>query len=159
MKLRVGQGIDVHPYEVGRVMRLCGVEIPCEVGLKGHSDADAAIHALVDALLGAAGKGDIGCLFPDTDPQWKGKESTYFLRTVWMMLRQEGWELQNIDLSILAEKPKIKPYVEAMKKCLASILELDASQIGIKATTTERLGFVGREEGLVASAVVLLSQN
>jgi 2-C-methyl-D-erythritol 2,4-cyclodiphosphate synthase len=159
MELRIGQGIDVHPFEKGRALRLGGVDIPSDVGLKGHSDADAVLHALIDALLGASGRPDIGCIFPDTDNTWKNADSRKLLALVWKELRADGWSLVNADLTLLAEQPKIKPYTTAMRETIAGVLDTTADRIGIKATTTEKLGFIGRKEGLLASAVVLLKRE
>lgn len=153
---RIGNGIDIHPFEKGRKLFLGGVEIPAAEGLKGHSDADVLIHALVDAVLGALGWGDIGQWFPDSNPAYRGQASIFFLETVWKKACAEGWRLGNCDTVILAQKPKISPHVPAIKRTLAAALACDESAIGIKATTTEHLGFVGREEGILATAVVLL---
>jgi 2-C-methyl-D-erythritol 2,4-cyclodiphosphate synthase len=157
MKLRIGQGIDIHPFADGRRCVLGGVEIPGARGLLGHSDADALVHALIDAILGALGERDIGTLFPDTDASFKDADSTELLRSVWRLAAAKGWSLVNADMTLLAEKPKVKPHVDAMLAKLSSVLECEVSQLAIKATTTERLGFVGRKEGVLASAVVLLS--
>jgi 2-C-methyl-D-erythritol 2,4-cyclodiphosphate synthase len=157
MKLRIGQGIDIHPFAEGRRCVLGGVEIPGSVGLLGHSDADALVHALIDAILGAAGERDIGTLFPDTDMAFKDADSVELLRSVWTRVQGKGWSLVNADMTLLAQKPKVKPYVEEMIAKLSAALACAPSQLAIKATTTERLGFVGREEGVLATAVVLLS--
>ena len=157
MKLRIGQGIDIHPFEVGRPLFIGGVNIPSAKGLAGHSDADVLIHALIDALFGAAGLPDIGQAFPNTESAWKNANSMDLLSRAWEQVSRAGWKIVNIDLSILAEAPKINPHIPAMKKIIASTLEIEVGAIGIKATTTERLGFVGREEGIMAFAVVLLS--
>ena len=138
---------------------LGGVTVPHHAGLKGHSDADALLHAIVDALLGAAGKADIGTRFPNSDPQWKDAESVVFLDAVWRELRGEGWQLVNVDCTVLAEEPKLKPFIPAMKEKIASILSVGVDRVGIKATTTEELGAIGRKEGLLASAVVLLQRS
>ena len=156
-KLRVGQGIDVHPLVSGRPCILGGVQIPHDKGLSGHSDADALAHAVIDAVLGAAGKGDIGSYFPPTESRWKDANSIELLKIVWSRLAAEGWSVENLDCSVLAEAPRIAPHIHAMKERLGAALEVEPSAIGIKATTTERLGFVGRGEGIVAQAVVLLS--
>jgi len=157
MKLRIGQGIDIHPFCKGRALVLGGVEIPHEYGLDGHSDADALLHAIIDALLGAAGQGDIGVHFPNTDPKWKGISSLELLKIAWDGLAKSGWKIVNIDSSLLLEKPKIVSYIPEMKKKIAETLQIDTSCIGIKATTSEKLGFVGRQEGVLAQAVALLS--
>jgi len=156
MDLRIGQGIDVHQFAEGRRCVLGGVEIPSARGLLGHSDADVLVHALMDAILGAIGGRDIGTLFPDTDATFKDADSCKLLAKVWELARGEGWTLVNADITLLAEAPKVKPYVEAMKSRLAETLGCSVAQLAIKATTTEKLGFVGRGEGVVASAVVLL---
>ncbi len=137
---------------------LGGVDIPSSRGLDGHSDADALVHALIDAILGATGERDIGTLFPDTDQSFKDADSCELLRLVWERVTKANWSLVNADITVLAEVPKLKPYVEAMRDKLSVILKCDRARIAIKATTTERLGFIGREEGLLASAVVLLSR-
>ncbi len=155
--LRIGQGIDIHAFDGARKLILGGVEIPSDVGLAGHSDADVVLHAVTDAILGALGEGDIGTRFPDTEERWRGASSSLFVKDVWREATQRGYILQNLDINILAQKPKISPYVSEMKGHLSALLEASPSQIAIKATTTERLGFVGREEGILATAVVLLS--
>jgi len=137
---------------------LGGVEIPSSKGLKGHSDADALIHALMDAILGATGRRDIGTLFPDTDQAFKDADSRKLLRRVWSLATEEGWSLVNADMTLLAEVPKVKPYVTEMQATLSAILGVEPSRVTIKATTTERLGFIGREEGVLASAVVLITR-
>ena len=157
-ELRIGQGIDIHPFEAGRKCILGGIEIASSKGLQGHSDADALVHALIDAILGALGKRDIGTLFPDTDAAYKGADSCVLLQQVWELARGEGWSLTNADITILAEVPKIKPYVAQMIEKLSGILGTGVDRIAVKATTTERLGFIGREEGVLASAVVLLQR-
>ena len=158
MDLRIGQGIDIHPFKEGRRCVLGGVDIPSSRGLDGHSDADALVHALIDAILGATGERDIGTLFPDTDQSFKDADSCELLRLVWERVTKANWSLVNADITVLAEVPKLKPYVEAMRDKLSVILKCDRARIAIKAATTERLGFIGREEGLLASAVVLLSR-
>ncbi len=158
-KLRVGQGIDVHPLVSGRPCILGGVTIPHDKGLEGHSDADALTHAVIDALLGAAGKGDIGTYFPPSDAKWKDADSIELLRAIWAGLTAEGWRIENLDCTVLAQAPKISPYIPAMKERIGSVLGLEPAAIGIKATTTEHLGFVGRAEGVMAQAVALLSQQ
>lgn len=155
-RYRIGQGLDVHPLVEGRPLVLGGVRIPFERGLKGHSDADALLHAVVDALLGAAGQGDIGTFFPDTDLQWKDADSTIFLKTVGALVEKLGWQICNIDCTILAQVPRLNPYIPGMKEHICKILNLELNQCAIKATTSERLGFIGREEGILASATVLL---
>lgn len=155
-RVRVGQGIDVHPFAEGRPMWLCGVELPGEVGLAGHSDADAALHAVVDAILGACGAGDIGQHFPPSDPQWKGVSSAVFVQHAVRLAQARGYRVAHCDLSILAERPRIGPHREVMLTRLGELLGLPAEEIGLKATTCEEMGFVGRREGLVAMVVVTL---
>ena len=155
--IRVGNGYDVHRLVEGRKLILGGVDVPHSMGLDGHSDADVLVHALCDALLGAVGAGDIGKHFPDTDPKWKGISSLHLLTEVMRMCK--GFKLANADSVIVAQKPKLAPYIPEMKKNIAAILDVEADQINIKATTTERLGFAGREEGISAYAVALLVKN
>lgn len=157
-ELRIGQGMDIHAFEPGRPCVLGGVAIPHHSGLAGHSDADALLHAIVDALLGATGRGDIGIQFPNTDPQWRNADSSVFVTTTWSAISAEGWSLINLDCTVLAEAPKIGPYIAAMKERISSLLATTPDRIGIKATTTEKLGAIGRGEGLLASAVVLLKR-
>lgn len=152
--IRVGQGVDIHPFSAGSVVTLCGIAIPHSQGLKGHSDADAAMHALTDAILGAIGEGDIGVHFPPSDPQWKGAASKIFLARAMTLLEKKGGCLANADITILAEVPKIAPHVSEMKEFLSPLLRLDPGRIAIKATTTERLGAIGRKEGIMAFATV-----
>ena len=154
--VRIGNGIDVHRLVSGRRLFLCGVEIPYELGLEGHSDADAALHALTDALLGALALGDIGEHFPDSDPAYLGADSRELLRRVWQLEAFRDWSVGNIDLTIVAQKPKLAPYREAMRRSIARTLEIDVSQISVKATTTEHLGFTGRGEGIACFCTVLL---
>jgi 2-C-methyl-D-erythritol 2,4-cyclodiphosphate synthase len=159
MELRIGQGIDIHPFAEGRKCVLGGIEIPGAArGLQGHSDADALLHALIDALLGAMGERDIGTLFPDDDQSFKGIDSSLLLAKVWDIATSAGWSLVNADMTLLAEVPRVKPYVQAMREKMAGILTSDPSRITVKATTTEKLGFIGREEGVLASCVVLLQR-
>jgi 2-C-methyl-D-erythritol 2,4-cyclodiphosphate synthase len=154
--MRIGQGFDVHRFAEGRPMIIGGVSIPYEKGLLGHSDADVLLHALCDAILGALGRGDIGQHFPDTDNRYKEIDSRQLLAQVWEMARADGFALQNADMTIIAQKPKMAPHTAAMKRTIANILEAEEGRINIKATTSERLGFTGREEGIAAMAVVLL---
>ncbi|MEG3437346.1 2-C-methyl-D-erythritol 2,4-cyclodiphosphate synthase [Pannus brasiliensis CCIBt3594] len=156
MNIRVGNGYDIHRLVTGRPLILGGVEISHSVGLLGHSDADVLTHAIMDAMLGALSLGDIGHYFPPTDPQWKGANSLSLLEQVNGLLIERGWKINNIDSVIVAERPKLKPHLDKMKEKLATTLHLDTEQIGIKATTNEQLGPVGREEGIAAHAVVLL---
>ncbi|CAM2007891.1 2-C-methyl-D-erythritol 2,4-cyclodiphosphate synthase [Acanthopleuribacter pedis] len=156
---RIGHGYDVHRFAKGRPLFLGGVEIKAERGLLGHSDADVALHALIDALLGAAGRGDIGHWFPDDQKEFKDIRSTVLLERVWRDLAGDGYQLVNCDLTIQAQAPKLAPHLAAMRRTIAEHLECAVSCINIKATTTERLGFVGREEGMAADAVVLLQRR
>ena len=154
---RVGYGYDVHQFAPDRKLWLGGIEVPSDKGLQGHSDADVAIHALCDALLGAAAMRDIGYHFPDTKGnEYEGIDSKTLLRRVMAMIRQAGYELGNCDITICAQSPKLSPYIEAMRVCLSEVMGVGISQVSVKATTTERLGFVGRSEGIAAHAVVLL---
>lgn len=154
---RVGYGYDVHQFAPNRKLWLGGIEVPSDKGLQGHSDADVAIHALCDALLGAAAMRDIGYHFPDTKGnEYEGIDSKILLRRVMAMIRQAGYELGNCDITICAQSPKLSPYIEAMRVCLSEVMGVGISQVSVKATTTERLGFVGRSEGITAHAVVLL---
>ena len=156
VSMRIGMGYDVHQLAENRKLILCGVEIPFEKGLLGHSDADVAVHALMDALLGAAALGDIGHLFPDTSPEYEGISSMILLEKVTALLRQNGYALVNADLTIVAQRPKLAPYISEMRKNIAAALFCDASSISVKATTTESLGFEGRQEGISAQAVCLI---
>ena len=157
--LRVGTGFDVHRLAEGEALWLCGVQIDHDRGLAGHSDADVAIHALVDALLGAIGQGDIGSHFPPSDPQWRGVSSDRFLAHAAALVSQAGYHVGNVDITIVCEAPKIGPHRTAMRERLAAILGVDKGLVSVKATTTERLGFTGREEGIAAQAVASLIRN
>lgn len=157
--IRIGHGMDVHRLVEGRKLILCGVEVPHPLGLLGHSDADAATHALMDAMLGALALGDIGKLFPDTDERYAGADSIVLLRQVCAMVKAQGYRLENADLTIVAQKPKLSPYIEAMRRRLAQAMDVSAGQISIKATTTERLGFEGEQLGITAHAVCLLAND
>lgn len=157
--MRVGFGFDVHPLVADRELWLGGVNIPAEKGAAGHSDADVLIHALCDALLGAANLGDIGTHFANSDSRWKGMDSKYFLKEVTRMIAQHGWKVENADCSVTLEEPKVKPYILAMKQALAPLMKVTENEISIKATTNEKLGYVGRREGLNAYAVVLISRD
>lgn len=154
--MRIGQGYDVHKLVEGRDCIICGVKIPYEKGLLGHSDADVALHALSDALLGAAALGDIGKHFPDTDERYKGADSRMLLREVVKKISEKGYAVENADVTIVAQRPKMSPYIEQMRKNIAEDLNVDIDAINVKATTTEKLGFEGRGEGISATAVVLL---
>ena len=154
--MRIGQGYDVHKLVEGRDCIICGVKIPYEKGLLGHSDADVALHALADAILGAAALGDIGKHFPDNDDRYKDIDSLVLLEKVCELIRNKGYEISNVDSTILAQAPKLRPYIDEMRSKLAKAMKLDIDELSVKATTEERLGFTGREEGIAAHAVVLL---
>ncbi|WP_414529067.1 2-C-methyl-D-erythritol 2,4-cyclodiphosphate synthase [Nodularia chucula] len=156
MNLRIGNGYDIHKLVRDRPLILGGIQIPHELGLLGHSDADVLTHAIMDAMLGALSLGDIGHYFPPTDPQWAGADSLVLLTQVHQLIKNQGWQIGNIDTVVVAERPKLKPHIEKMRDRLATVLELAPNQIGIKATTNEKLGPVGREEGICAYAVILL---
>ena len=155
--MRVGTGYDVHRLAEGRKLILGGVEIPHDLGLLGHSDADVLLHAVMDALLGAAALGDIGQHFPDTDPAYEGADSKKLLAHVGELLLKEGYVVENIDATIIAQKPKLMPYIRKMEENIADTLRLSPGQVNVKATTEERLGFTGREEGIAAQAVCALN--
>lgn len=154
--IRIGQGFDVHAFEEGRPLIIGGIEVPHERGLVGHSDADVVLHTITDAALGAIGKVDIGTHFPDTDIAFKDADSAVLLAEVWKMVEAEGYQLGNVDCTILAQRPKMGPHIPKMRKRIAQLLHADESQVNIKASTTEKLGFVGREEGIASLAVILL---
>ena len=156
MNIRIGNGYDIHQLVEGRALILGGVEIPHTLGLLGHSDADVLTHSIMDALLGALGLGDIGHYFPPSDPKWKGADSMLLLEQVTEIIQAQGWKIGNIDSTIVAEQPKLKPHLKAMRSSLAAKMAIAIEQISIKATTNEKLGPVGREEGICAYAVVLL---
>ena len=155
--MRVGIGYDVHKLVEGRDLILGGVKIEHSLGLLGHSDADVLVHAIMDALLGAAALGDIGKHFPDTDEQYKGADSMKLLAHVAELIEQEGYVIENIDATIIAQKPKLRPYIEQMEENIARVLHIQKNQINVKATTEERLGFTGREEGMAAQAICSLT--
>ena len=155
---RIGQGFDVHQLTEGRPLIIGGITIPYEKGLLGHSDADVLLHTISDACLGAIGEGDIGKHFPDTDPNFKGADSAKLMEHVWKLVKEKGYELVNADCTIIAQKPKMAPYIEQMKMRIAELLEAAPEQINVKATTTEKLGFTGRGEGIASQAVVLLKK-
>lgn len=157
--IRTGNGFDVHAFAHDRKLFLCGVEIPSDMGLLGHSDADVALHALCDALLGAAALGDIGRHFPDTDPRYKGIDSRLLLRNVIALLAERGFSLMNADITIIAQAPKLMPYIETMRERVAEDTGIDISRISVKATTTEHLGFTGRREGIASLASVLIVKS
>jgi len=154
--MRIGQGYDVHTLVEERDLILCGEKIEYEKGLLGHSDADVALHALSDALLGAAALGDIGKHFPDTDPKYKGISSVILLKHVCALVREKGYEIENADVTIIAQKPKLLPYIPKMRENVAEAMGVSTEQVNVKATTTEKLGFEGRGEGISSMAVVLL---
>lgn len=158
LQFRIGQGLDVHAFEEGDFVTLAGLQIPHTHGLKAHSDGDVVLHALSDALLGALALGDIGQHFPDTDPQYKGADSKILLQHVYELIKQRGYILNNADITVACERPKLAPHNLAMRESIAKVLNVDVEQIGLKATTTEKLGFTGRQEGIFASAVVLLTK-
>jgi 2-C-methyl-D-erythritol 2,4-cyclodiphosphate synthase len=156
--VRVGSGFDLHRLEVGRPLILGGVELPWDLGLSGHSDADVICHALIDALCGAAGIGDIGTLFPDTDPAYKNARSLDLLRQVAEHCRRARWAVENADVTLLAQAPRVAPYREAIRDNLAAALGIDSAAVGVKGTTTDHVGAIGRGEALAAQAVVLLKE-
>ena len=159
MDIRIGQGYDVHALAEGLRLVLCGVEIEHTKGCVAHSDGDVAIHALCDALLGALALGDIGKLFPDSDPQYKGIDSTKLLRVVVDRIENEGYKVGNVDITIAMQRPKLRPHIDQMRERLSEVIGIDVSRVSVKATTTERLGFEGREEGVSATAVTLLTKE
>ena len=158
-KLRIGQGYDVHRLVEGRKLILGGVDIPWEKGLLGHSDADVLVHAVMDALLGAAAKGDIGGMFPDSDPAYAGADSLALLRAVRDSLDADGWEIVNVDATIVAQRPKLAPHIPEMRRRIADALEIGLDRVSVKATTEEHLGFTGRGEGISSMAAALLEHR
>ncbi|MBP5765205.1 MAG: 2-C-methyl-D-erythritol 2,4-cyclodiphosphate synthase [Bacteroidales bacterium] len=158
-KIRVGFGYDVHQLVEGRDLWLGGIKIEHTLGLLGHSDADVLIHALCDALLGAANLRDIGYHFPDTDPKYKNVDSKLLLADTMKLIRDKGYEFGNADITVAAERPKLNPHIEEMKTCLAKVMGVEADDVSIKATTTEKLGFTGRQEGIAAYATVLIEKT
>ena len=159
MNIRIGNGYDIHKLVTDRPLILGGIEIPHSAGLLGHSDADVLIHAIMDALLGALGMGDIGHYFPPTDPKWKGANSKMLMERVAEIITSAGWEIGNIDSTVVAEQPKLKPHLKTMRSTIAKVLKIDSDRVSIKATTNEELGPVGRQEGICAYAVVLLTKD
>lgn len=157
--IRIGNGFDVHRFAENRQLWLCGVNVPHTLGLLGHSDADVALHALSDALLGAASMRDIGYHFPDTDSTYKGADSRVLLRRVVEIIAEKGYSISNVDITIIAQKPKLLPYIPEMIQTVAHDLGLDPDRVSVKATTTEKLGFTGREEGIAATATALIYRN
>jgi len=156
---RVGQGFDVHKLVEGRKCIIGGVDIPHEKGLLGHSDADVLLHAISDALLGSIGSGDIGMHFPDTDERWKGADSLKLLERVGEIVREAGWEIGNVQGTVICERPKIRPHAEAIRANIARALRIDIDQVGVQGTTSEKLGFTGRGEGIAAQAVALVGRR
>ncbi len=159
MNFRVGHGYDVHRFKEGRKLILGGTEIPYEQGLDGHSDADVLVHAIMDSLLGAAALGDIGGHFPDNDDRYLGADSMKLLSEVCRILREKGWETGNIDATVIAQQPKLKPYIAQMRSSIAKVIGIDEDRVSVKATTEERLGFTGRLEGISAHCVSLIYKN
>ena len=157
--MRIGHGYDVHRLVEGRKLMLGGVEIPCEKGLLGHSDADVLLHAVCDALLGAATLGDIGGMFPDNDPQYSGADSWLLLKKVAQAVEEKGYRVENIDATVIAQAPRLKPYISSMRNRIASACGLELDDVSVKATTEERLGFTGSGEGIAAHAVCLLEKR
>ncbi len=157
MRFRVGQGFDFHPLETGRRLVLGGVEVAHHAGLKGHSDADVAAHALSNAILGAIGEGDLGRRFPDNDPRYKGADSIKLLAEVWRMASERGWRLVNADVTIFAQQPRLAPHLDAMRERLAKAVGAETAQLNVKAASPEGLGALGRGEGMAAAAIALLS--
>lgn len=153
---RIGFGYDVHQFAEGRKLILCGVEVPYNRGLLGHSDADVALHALIDALLGAAALGDIGALFPDTDARYKDIDSRILLRRAYEVLSAEGFKIGNVDVTVVAQEPKLRPHIESMRGIVAKDLGIPLRNVSVKATTTEHLGFTGRKEGIAAYATAMI---
>ncbi len=154
--MRIGQGFDVHEFADNRPLIIGGIDIPYERGLIGHSDADVLLHTITDAALGAIGEGDIGKHFPDTDPDFKDADSAKLLEHIWKLVDARGYKLGNIDCTIIAQKPKMAPHIETIRARVAELLQADVSQVNVKATTTEKLGFTGREEGIASMATILL---
>ena len=157
--MRIGHGYDVHKFGSDKPLLLGGVEVPYEQGLEAHSDGDVVLHAVTDALLGALGKGDIGHHFPDTDAAFAGADSALLLQQVVKMAQEQGWQLGNLDVTIVAQAPKLAPYIQAMKQRIAALFHAQDNCVNVKATTTEKLGFVGRKEGIACHAVILIKAN
>ena len=153
---RIGQSTDIHPLKEGRKLILGGVEIPHKYGLDGHSDADVLLHAITEAILGALSLNDLGCLFPDTDKKYKDISSLVLLKEVYKVMNEKGYKINNIDSLVIIEEPKLRPYIDEMKNNIAKVLNTDVANINVKATCSEKIGFVGRKEGAVAQAIVLL---
>ena len=153
---RIGQSTDIHPLKEGRKLIIGGVEIPYEYGLDGHSDADVLLHAIAEAILGALGLNDLGCLFPDTDKKYKDISSLVLLQEVYKVMDEKGYKINNVDSLVIIEQPKLRPYIDEMKNNIARVLNTDVANVNVKATCSEKIGFVGRKEGAIAQAVVLL---
>jgi 2-C-methyl-D-erythritol 2,4-cyclodiphosphate synthase len=158
MDIRIGHGFDVHAFAENRKLILCGVEIENDKGLLGHSDADVVTHAIMDAILGASAKGDIGRHFPDTDVKYKGADSLKLLERVMEIISEDGYKISNIDATIIAQKPKLAPYIENMRENIARVVKMEKNRVNVKATTTEKLGFTGRGEGIASEAVCILTK-
>lgn len=156
--MRIGYGYDLHRLVEGRRCWIGGVEIPSEKGLLGHSDADVLLHAITDALLGSLALGDIGSHFPDSDPDWEGRDSSFFLARIYQIILERGWRIVNIDSTVVAEAPRLRPHVESIRKRIGEILQISSDVVSVKATTNEKLGPVGREEAITAHAVVLVER-
>lgn len=156
---RVGLGYDVHAFDEHRPLIIGGIEVPHTKGLKGHSDADVLLHAITDAMLGACALGDIGKLFPDTDPAFKDADSKQLLVEAYAAVKKEGFTINNVDATIIAEKPKFRPHIDTMRQVIADLFEVEIGRVNVKATTSEKLGFTGREEGIAAQAIVSLTQK
>lgn len=153
---RIGQSTDIHPLKEGRKLIIGGVNIPYEYGLDGHSDADVLLHAISEAILGALGLNDLGCLFPDTDKKYKDISSLILLQEVYKVMNEKGYKINNVDSLVIIEQPKLRPYIDEMRKNIAGVLNTDVANVNVKATCSEKIGFVGRKEGAFAQAVVLL---
>jgi 2-C-methyl-D-erythritol 2,4-cyclodiphosphate synthase len=156
---RIGTGFDVHRFKEGTGMLICGIFVPAPFGVEAHSDGDVGLHALMDALLGAMGEGDIGVYFPPSDPQFKGMDSKELLRRIMLVVKKYKYRIINVDVTILCQQPKINPWRQQMKACVSSLLEVGEDRVGVKATTTEGLGFLGRVEGIAAQAVCLMERS
>ena len=153
---RIGQSTDIHPLKEGRKLIIGGVNIPYEYGLDGHSDADVLLHAISEAILGALGLNDLGCLFPDTDKKYKDISSLILLQEVYKVMDEKGYKINNVDSLVIIEQPKLRPYIDEMRKNIAGVLNTDVANVNVKSTCSEKIGFVGRKEGAIAQAVVLL---
>src|SRR5690625_676349 len=159
MDFRIGYGYDLHRLEEGRPCIIGGVELPHDKGLLGHSDADVLLHAITDALLGALALGDIGTWFPDTDPEYSGADSGELLREVWRMVGDKGWRIGNVDATVIAEQPRLNPHIETIRQSVAALLQVEVGRVSVKATTSEKLGFLGAGEGIAAHAVALVKTD